>query len=96
MKFTSVLIGVTCVMVLNCLAADKYYLIKEEKESTYTTVEEYGFHNVNKWAKGSQTSKVFSVAFDAEADYIVKNNHQRLTIKGNTDASFNCDLKFSK
>ena len=89
MKFTSVLIGVTCVMVLNCLAADKYYLIKEEKESTYKTVEEYGFHNVKKWAKGSQTSEVFSDAFDVEADYIVKNNHRRLTIKGNTDASFN-------
>ena len=90
MKFTSVLIGVTCVMVLNCLAADKdkYYLIKEEKESTYKTVEEYGFHNVNKWAKDSQTSGIFSDAFDVEADYIVKNTHRRLTIKGNTDAAF--------
>ena len=77
-----------CAIALHGLAADKYYLIKEEKDGTYKTPNEYGFYNIEKWAKDSATSGVFSEAFDSEADYIVKNSPRRLAVKGDESATF--------
>lgn len=88
MKNSAALFCAVCIIALHGIAADKYYLVKEEMDATYKTYTEYGFYDPGKWTKGGILSGVYSNTFDPEADYIVKNTHRRLAIKGDASATF--------
>ena len=77
MKPKTVLIGAVCAMALNCLAVDKYYLIKSETSSSNG-----GFANPEKWSSNGESTGTILKEFDSTAEYVVhKNGGCKLYVK---------------
>lgn len=77
MKLNAVLLGVTCVMALNCLAADKYYLIASE-----TSKANGGFYDPSYWSSNGGSGGTKQEEFDPDAEYVVyKKNGCKIYVK---------------
>ncbi len=88
MKLKIAVIGVACAMALNCLAADKYYLLSNEQDGTFKDFSLYGFVNPARWTSDGTENGTSIDHFDPDADYVVRSKAYRLVVKGGSSKEF--------